>query len=547
MRGIRRWAALVAPAFVLCGCANLNTVERRTVLPNGGKAVHLDAVQRVAVANNKGWVCAEPSPDAIQAYAASLGAGIGTLSKDAASVAQALSTSSGSIGLRTQSITLMRDALYRICELYFNGALPEEDVIQLLKRSQDLSLGVMAIEQLTGAVVAQQVVLNTSSSATAAAAINDTQKELDKAKANEDAKKKAADTAQSDLETQKKLVDTKTSEAADSRKKARPTQALIDALAPQLKKAEGDLEAAIDSRLALRNAVVGHEANVRGLTIRREATAKQLAALHDVTVKTQAKLDAAKVAVPVDQVAIDNLTKDLKTASDAESAATIRIGKQDAELATAKGELQKAQDAAATADDPVNAAQGHVDQLNAQLKALREDENQVTADKAASELKTAADDLKKQEAAASDAKAQLEKAQANTKEIERLGNAAIASASASGGGASQFSRSTGNFGVSKDTAEILARATTDIVQAVVNKGHLTDSCSALLVSYVSRSEHSDGVNAAFAKVLPLCQEVISATLSVYRARGGQAPAGAQFPAAPLAFPSSTLRQPDASQ
>lgn len=549
MSKMGRWSSLVVFAWALCGCANLSTVDRQTSLPHDGKAVHLDAVQRVAVANNQGWVCAEPSPDAMQAYAASLGAGYGTLSKDAASIAQAFSASSGSIGLRTQSITLMRDALYRICELYFNGALPKEDVIQLLKRSQDLSLGVLAIEQLTGAVVAQQVVLNTNSSASAAAAINDTQRELDKARADEDAKKRAADSAQSDLDMQKKLVDTKTSEAAVAKQKAKPTQQLIDSLTPKLKTAEDDLETAIASRLALRSAVVGQETNVSGLISRRDAAAKKLAGLHEVTVATKAKLDAAKATAPPDQTSIDKLTTDLKTATDAEATATTGLAAQENDLTKATGDLQKAKDAAAApAGNAVDVAQGKVDQFTAQLKALREDENQVAADKATTALKTASDEFKKKEGAASDAKVTLEKAQTNTKEIEKLGSAAITSANASAGSAGQFSTSTGRYGVSKDTAEVLARATTDIVQTVVNKGHLTDSCSALLVSYASRTSISAQAEAAFAKVLPLCQEVIAATLAVYRARGGLASAGAQFPSPPPVVPQARpLGQPDASQ
>ena len=151
--------------LALAGCANLNTVERQTTLAGGGVAVHLDAPQRVTISNSKGWACSEPSPDALQAYASSLGMGFGGPSAGSVSVAQALSASAGSIGLRTQSITLMRDALFRICELYFNGAINKEAAIQLLQRSQDLTLGVLAIEQLTGAVVAQQVMLTSSSAA----------------------------------------------------------------------------------------------------------------------------------------------------------------------------------------------------------------------------------------------------------------------------------------------------------------------------------------------------------------------------------------------
>jgi hypothetical protein len=116
------------------GCANLNTIARSMSLPDAGRAIDLDAPQRVAIADKNGKVCAEPSPDALQACASSLSAGFAAPLKDAISVAQALSARAGRIGLRTQAITLMRDALYRICELHRNEAISPETVIQLLQR-----------------------------------------------------------------------------------------------------------------------------------------------------------------------------------------------------------------------------------------------------------------------------------------------------------------------------------------------------------------------------------------------------------------------------
>lgn len=103
--------------------------------------------------------CAEPSPDALSAYAASLGIGITTPANEALSIAQSLQGTAGSIGLRTQSITLMRDALYRMCEASNNGHLREWEVASFLRRSQDLTAVILAVEQLTGAITANQVIL----------------------------------------------------------------------------------------------------------------------------------------------------------------------------------------------------------------------------------------------------------------------------------------------------------------------------------------------------------------------------------------------------
>ena len=170
------------------GCAALTSVWWSTSLPGGkdteGKVVHLDAKQRV-VLSKAGFACAEPSPDALSAFASSMGLGIALPNQASASFAQALQESSASIGLRTQSITLMRDALYRICEGSYNGTLNQPQVMTLLARTQDLTLGVLAVEQLTGVVAAQQVALGGSASASASAALSTNQQLLEQARKNE--------------------------------------------------------------------------------------------------------------------------------------------------------------------------------------------------------------------------------------------------------------------------------------------------------------------------------------------------------------------------
>lgn len=180
--------------ILLAGCANLSTVSRRTDIPNAGVAIHLDAAQRVVYASTKG-LCAEPTPDALQSLAASTGAGLSASGQGSASLANAFQANAASIGLHTQSITLMRDQLYRICEAGYNEKLGALDVTQLLQRAQDFTLGILAIEQLTGVVTSRQVVLSGQANASAVSNIGATQAQLDKAIANEAAKKSAASTA----------------------------------------------------------------------------------------------------------------------------------------------------------------------------------------------------------------------------------------------------------------------------------------------------------------------------------------------------------------
>ena len=172
-------AGFILAVSALAGCATLQTVGRTTRLEDT-TAIHLDAQQRLVLVTGREY-CAEPSPDALSAYAAALGLGVSGVSKHAASLAHALQSSTASIGLRTQSITLMRDALYRMCEARQNNYIQDSDVAVFLRRSQELTAVVLAIEQLTGAVVGQQVSLTPDSSAVASASLVSNQQLLDQA------------------------------------------------------------------------------------------------------------------------------------------------------------------------------------------------------------------------------------------------------------------------------------------------------------------------------------------------------------------------------
>jgi hypothetical protein len=153
-----------------------------------GRALHLDAKQRVVIAkagtkdDPYDMVCAEPSPDALSAFASSISGGISISGEGAGSAAGALSEAAASIGLRTQSITLMRDALYRVCEAYYNGQISRPQVMALLARSQDLTAAVVSVEQLTGAVVAQQAALGGGSNAASSATMLSNAQALTKAR-----------------------------------------------------------------------------------------------------------------------------------------------------------------------------------------------------------------------------------------------------------------------------------------------------------------------------------------------------------------------------
>ncbi len=96
-------------------------------------------------------ICAEPSPDGLSAVSAS-GAARNSTSAASQALQAAIAESAGSIGLRTQSIQLMRDSMYRLCEGYLSGGLGPASFETLHRRFQNSMVAILAIEQLTGAV-----------------------------------------------------------------------------------------------------------------------------------------------------------------------------------------------------------------------------------------------------------------------------------------------------------------------------------------------------------------------------------------------------------
>ena len=221
-------------SVLLQGCANIDTINRKTTLPQGsgkdGVAIHLDAKQRLVISKAFGVVCAEPSPDALSAFAASFGASTANPGTDAVSLAAAFQSTAASIGLRTQSITLMRDALYRICEAYYGRALTGPAVMTLLAQSQNLTAAILAIEQITGPVVANQVVLQGEAVARSSASILQIQKLLDAARKDEEQKKTKLDETKAGLD--KVTVEHQQKEEALKVKEAEIDKAKVNGILP---------------------------------------------------------------------------------------------------------------------------------------------------------------------------------------------------------------------------------------------------------------------------------------------------------------------------
>lgn len=220
-------------ALALSGCANINTQSREFV-GHQAAARTVDASQRAIFSVNKtfmkdgkltkSWTafCAEPSPDTLVAYATSFGLSA-TVAGKALDVAASQAQAAASIGLRTQTIQLLRDGMYRLCESYASGAIDDDDMAMLQRRYQNMMIGLLAIEQITGPVIARQVSLGTSS----AAAIGKSIAEISIALADGAAMLEKANTdfkdAEADVKSKKVLLD-----AADKAVKDLPADAAKD-------------------------------------------------------------------------------------------------------------------------------------------------------------------------------------------------------------------------------------------------------------------------------------------------------------------------------
>lgn len=177
-------------SFVLAvtGCANFNSIYRPFDLSQGSGAL-IDIKQRAIIVGNgpRGddgttknvVVCAEPPPDALSAYAASLSASGDLLGKGSAEGAASLLEGAAFIGLRTTSTQLLQYSLYRNCEDYLNGAIEREYYDIRVRRSQKLMVALLGIEQLTGAVRAFAATVSTDGKAEAARSLKSLREESD--------------------------------------------------------------------------------------------------------------------------------------------------------------------------------------------------------------------------------------------------------------------------------------------------------------------------------------------------------------------------------
>ena len=151
----------------LLGCANY--IFKTFDIDRYNDSVSMDAKQRVILTTHEGGktrdrkiVCAEPSPDAISAMSASAsgsgaiafpsllpGGGTGS-STGSGGFAASSNEAAASLAMRTQTIQLLRDGYYRLCEAYMNGAIDQHQYNIVLVNIDRLMVTLLGVDGIAG-------------------------------------------------------------------------------------------------------------------------------------------------------------------------------------------------------------------------------------------------------------------------------------------------------------------------------------------------------------------------------------------------------------
>ena len=214
--------ALVSAVF-LGGCsANHHSIHRTDHLDSDESTVIMvDAKQRFLLSNviakpvgtTPGTMttekirryCAEPSPDVFSVLSqsasgsGSFGRGADPTSMNIALQAAFSSSEAGSTIARTQTINMLKEMMYRTCERYLNGQISDFEYPIIAARDQRIMTSILAIEQLTGAVLPKPVVIAATGSASTGQSTNDAIQSLENAKKSVDEKKNVLETAQKEF------------------------------------------------------------------------------------------------------------------------------------------------------------------------------------------------------------------------------------------------------------------------------------------------------------------------------------------------------------
>lgn len=144
---------ILLSGWLLGGCSS--TIHRKANI-DGIETLSIDAKQRLVLVNRYGGprgdkriACAEPSPDALVAQAAAISGQLTTPEKIEAAFSASSSESAGALLRRTQSIQILRDGYFRLCETYMNGGINEHQYIGVVQNIDSVIMVVMAIDALS--------------------------------------------------------------------------------------------------------------------------------------------------------------------------------------------------------------------------------------------------------------------------------------------------------------------------------------------------------------------------------------------------------------
>lgn len=164
-------AMLAGLSAVLAACDG-GTIYKKSTLGTF-QTLSVDARQRLVVSGTRKSdgvrvICAEPSPDALVAQAAVLSARGNFTGQTGApsaggSAVVGFQESAASIGLRTQSIQVLRDGYYRLCETYLNDAINREQYLAVIKNADTFIAVSLAIDGMSNPKAAQNVAITTGS------------------------------------------------------------------------------------------------------------------------------------------------------------------------------------------------------------------------------------------------------------------------------------------------------------------------------------------------------------------------------------------------
>ncbi len=166
-----RATLIIAISLFISACSG--THYRSFTLDSTPKtSLSVDARQRVILTTDQGGpdgnkhvVCAEPSPDVFATAAISAALNVKTGTEQLGGGLSRAETA-GALGMRTQTIQLLRDGLYRACEAYMNGVIEGDEYRKIISAYDEVLITLMAVESLTQQIRTPPPAIGTQSGTT---------------------------------------------------------------------------------------------------------------------------------------------------------------------------------------------------------------------------------------------------------------------------------------------------------------------------------------------------------------------------------------------